>query len=326
MAAGYLYEDHGAVYREVRSGCMVVPVARDIVSVHGSDALKFLQGQLTQDISRLEEGRCVDSFLLQPQGTIVALVRVTRIGEDELLVDVDAGWGRAVAERLEKFKIRTDAIIQVLSWSVTSIRGIGSDGVLGTTPGKPTDCHYLENGVYVVRVEWPGISGYDLFCSAPAAPVIGNLQSCPWQVYEAVRIEAGLPVMGREIAERTMPAATGIVGRAVSFSKGCYVGQELVERIDARGSRSPQRLCGMVSASEEPAMRQPDIQGVSVTQDGRPVGTVTSAAWSPGYNAVVCLAYLARRVEVPANVYAGGVAFRALPLPLWPYAARAGML
>ncbi|MCL5947775.1 MAG: hypothetical protein M1420_01225, partial [Actinobacteria bacterium] len=309
------YEDHDAAYREVRSGCTVVPVARDIVSVRGPDALKFLQGQLTQDLSSLEEGRCVDSFLLQPQGTVVALVRVTRTGEDKLLVDTDAGWGRAVARRLEKFKIRTDATIQVLSWTVTSIRGLGADGVLGTMPGKPADCHYLENDVYIVRVAWPGISGYDLFCSGGAGvPAIDNLQSCPWQVYEAVRIEAGLPAMGREIDERTMPAATGIVGRAVSFSKGCYVGQELVERIDARGSRSPQRLCGMVSIAEEPAMRQPDIRGVSVTQDGRPVGTVTSAAWSPGYNAVVCLAYLARKVEVPATVHAGGVEFRALSL------------
>ncbi|MHB8263725.1 MAG: CAF17-like 4Fe-4S cluster assembly/insertion protein YgfZ [Acidimicrobiales bacterium] len=363
-----LNEDHSNVYRGVRSGCLMAPVEKDIISVHGPDALKYLQGQITQDLSHLEVGNCVDSFILQPSGAIVALVRVTRIREDELLIDVDAGWGKAVAERLAKFKIRTKAAIETLPWIVAGIRGTGSADILGIAQDESGIVRDLGNGVYAVPLLWPGLSGYDLFYTGAAGAAgdtagaaIASLQRCLPDTYQAVRIEAGLPVMGREIDEHAMPAATGLVVRAVSFSKGCYVGQELVERVDARGGESPQRLCGLVGISEKsnaghasnasnPAVGGTaehsaaensaradaqfgmslaswvESQGVLSGPDAQSAGRVTSAAWSPGCNAVVCLAYLSRKIDLPATVEVTGVAFHAMPLPLWPGAIQGDML
>ncbi len=135
--------------------------------------------------------------------------------------------------------------------------------------------------------------------------------------YEAARIEAGLPKMGAEITEDVIPAELGqwLIDQSVSFTKGCYTGQELVARIDSRGGNVPRRLRGLVLEGDQ--VPEPGAV-ISVGDDA--VGTVTSAARSPGLGAPVALAFIARRVEVPAvaTVEVAGTAqaaqIRALPL------------
>src|SRR5207302_5307074 len=92
--------------------------------------------------------------------------------------------------------------------------------------------------------DWPGLPGVDLVGEAPDVPE--GLRLCDLQAYEAVRVEAGWPVMGREIDEKTIPAETGVVDRAVSFTKGCFTGQELVARTDSRGGNASRHLRGIV--------------------------------------------------------------------------------
>jgi aminomethyltransferase len=116
--------------------------------------------------------------------------------------------------------------------------------------------------------------------------------------FEVARIEAGTPAMGAELTERTIPAETGLVERTVSFTKGCYTGQELVARIDSRGGHVPRHLRGLTLSGPAPV-------GAAVTIEGREVGAVTSVARTPGGGAVA-LAYIHRDVSPPVEATVAG--------------------
>ena len=256
-------------------------VQRDFVELAGPDAATFLQGQLSQDVVALGPGEAALSFLLQPQGKVDALVRVVRHSDDRFVLDVDGGFGDAVAVRLERFKLRVKCDVRVLDgWRTVALRGGAAQGVEG------------------VPCFWPGPGGVDLV--GPDVEVPGNLGTD--HEYERLRIEAGFPRMGSELDERTIPGETGLVEAAVSFSKGCYTGQELVARIDSRGGNVPRRLRGITG---------PGVAvGAAVDVDGREVGSITSASGDAG------LAYVKRDVEPPAPCTVGDEAALIQSLPL----------
>ena len=285
-------------YRAFREAAGAVELPRDFVRAAGPDANTFLQGQLSQDVLGLAVGASTWALLLQPQGKVTAFLRVLRVGEEEFVLETDAGFGPAVIERLNRFKLRVKADLDPLAWRCLAVRG-------------PKAHELVPEGVVA---DWPGLPGRDLVGEAPAAPA--GVVMCGMDAYEAVRIEAGIPVMGRELDEGTIPAEAGVVDRSVSFTKGCYTGQELVARIDSRGGNVPRRLRGLVLA-EGPAP-----VGASVTADGKEVGQLTSVAFSPGLDATVALAFVRRAVEPPAEVVVewdgGSSPARVEALPLVP--------
>ena len=269
--------DYLALRREVGA----VWLARDFLRVHGPETFSYLQGQLSQDVANLEVDAAVDSFLLQPQGKVDAFLRVTRFDEDEAVLDVDAGYGQAVLDRLERFKLRVKAEIEPLDWRCLALRG--------------PQAHDLEpvTGV-VVNADWPGLPGIDVLGVEPGVPE--EVRLCGPDAWEAVRIEAGIPVMGRELTERTIPAEAGVVERAVSFTKGCFTGQELVARIESRGGNVPRHLRGVVVGTN--VLPPP---GATVAVDAREVGSLTSVGESLDRRAPVALAYVRRDVVPPAD-------------------------
>jgi len=279
-------------YAALNDGAGWVELARDVVRVSGPAAVTYLHGQLSQDIEGLAVGASAWSLVLQPQGKIDAWVRVTRVATDEVLLDIDGGFGEALLTRLQRFKLRTAADLEALEWRCIAIRG----------PQTPEG---VGDGV-AVPFEWAGWRGVDLLGVEPRAP--DGLFAADAAAYEVRRIEAGLPRMGAELTERTIPEEAGIVAASVSFTKGCYTGQELVARIDSRGSNVPRRLRGLVMDRLVPA-------GTVVESSGRPVGTLTSMARHPDGHGVA-LAYISRDVEPPAEVDCGGTvaSVRALPL------------
>ena len=139
---------------------------------------------------------------------------------------------------------------------------------------------------------WAGVPVRDIFGPDLDASALG-LPSIEAAAYTALRIEAGVPKMGSELDESTIPAAAGIVEQSVSFTKGCYTGQELVARIDSRGNNVPKRLLSVVlSASQTPA------DGATLNVDGEPIATLTSTAYSNHLDASVGLAYIGRNIDV----------------------------
>jgi folate-binding protein YgfZ len=205
--------------------------SRDVLDVTGPDAESFLQGQLSQDVAALRAGESAWSFLLQPQGKVDALLRVTRLDGDRWRIDVDGGWGDAVRARLERFKLRVKAEID---------------------DGDPA----------AVDDPFPD---------------------------ERARITQGWPRRGAELTDKTIPAETGIVDRTVSFTKGCFTGQELVARIDSRGGHVPRHLRGIRLGQDGVPV------GAELVVDGKVVGTLTSVEGELG------LAYVGRDVEPPAD-------------------------
>jgi len=278
----------GAGYTALREAAGTVDLARDVVRVAGPDALSFLQGQLSQDMNTIDLGGSAWSLLLAPQGKVVTLLRVTREADDSFLVDTDGGWGDAMVERLKRFKLRVKCDLEPLAWRCVALRGPLAHEVASQGAGL------------AVGADWPGLPGVDLLGESPVAPP--GVVACPGAAYEAVRIECGIPVMGRELDDRTIPAEAGVVDATVSFTKGCYTGQELVARIDSRGGNVPRRLRGLIFDDAAPADEAPPPAGAEVRTGDKQVGSLTSVARSIELGATVALAYVGRAVSPPADV------------------------
>jgi folate-binding protein YgfZ len=253
---------------------------RDVVGASGPEAGTFLQGQLSQDVLALAEGESAWSWVLAPTGKVDALVRVIRLADDDWSLDTDGGWGPALLTRLNRFKLRTKVELAARSWRVLGLRG----GDAEPTPG------------HVVVPPWPGLAGADWLGPAPSVPDGWPLMD-PAE-YEAVRIVAGIPRLGAELTEKTIPGETGLIEPTVSFTKGCYTGQELVARIDSRGGRVPRHLRRLVPAV------QVDAGTTLLDGAGETAGTVTSVAHS-AETGWVALGYVRRSVDVPAILRAG---------------------
>jgi len=227
-----------------------VAVDRDVIRVAGPDALTYLHSQLSQDVRPLAAGQSAWAFLLQPTGKVDVLLRVWRTGDEEFVLDTDAGFGDVMVARLQRFKIRVKADIEPLDWSAVAVRewhGVAPEGA---------------------PVAWG--SGFDVLGPVPSAP--DGVREGSTDELLAARIDAGWPAMGAEIiVGETVPGELGISDRAVSFTKGCYPGQELVERMDSRGVTAPRVL----QTVDVPAGTAP---GDPLLRDGEPIGTITSVA------------------------------------------------
>ncbi len=280
--------------------------------VSGPDAEGYLQGQLSQDVAALAPGAWAWALVLSPQGKLDAFVRVLRNSADEFVLDTDAGTGPPLVARLARFRLRTKAEVGQLGWRAVAVRG--PDAVsLGPSVAPAGD-------VVAVPFQWGGLVGYDLLGADPVAPA-GAVAVTP-DDYEAARIEAGFPRHGAELDERTIPAEAGLVEAAVSFTKGCYTGQELVARIDSRGSNVPRHLRGLLlsgpAAPGEPLYRlSPAGQGGAPGETGagegagqagpgpvKEAGRLTSVALSPE-RGWVALGYLGRAVTAGETLVVG---------------------
>ena len=244
---------------------------RDVLRIIGADAATYLQSQISQDIRGLGDGASTYTFVLQPAGKVDALARVTRVSAEELLVDTDAGFGQVLAARLNRFKIRVKVDIAVLPWTCVAVRGAVAP-IEGALPA------------------WGREGAFDLLGEHPVPPT-GIRHGSPAELL-VERLEAGWPAMGAEVTDTTIPAETGVVALAVNFTKGCYPGQELVERMDSRGSAAPRfirRLRGEGSAAI----------GDEVTLEGKVVGTLTSVAdTDEGWIALATIARAAQPGDV----------------------------
>jgi tRNA-modifying protein YgfZ len=296
----------------LRHGAGAFRAARDMVAVRGPDAETYLQGQLSRDVSALAVGACADALLLEPDGKLSALLRVTRTDGQGFVLDVEGGCGSAVATRLGRFLLRSKVEIQQLVWRCLSLRGAAVEEAAAGLLAVLT-----EHGVLALPFAWNGWTGVDLLgpedvvLGADAVALPRGVLACSGESVEACRITSGIPAMGTELTGKTIAAEAGLVARTVSFTKGCYTGQELVARIDARGSNVARRLVGVVAPIGPPevdalaagmtlhAGQAPPGDGAA---DDKIAGTLTSAAWSIELGAWVALGYLQRKVEAPGPV------------------------
>lgn len=307
------YGDVTSEYRALRSATGYVTGNSELVWVRGPDSVDFLDGQLSQDVVAMPVGTTARSFLLEPKGKLSALAWVLR-GDSTVGLVVDAGRGEQVIDRLARFRFRVDADVALDDADVLEVWGPDCGGVAeqmgiaaGTgwsTDGRVTTA-LLDGGV-LERFVVAGV-GAEVLEDAGFSPA-GRVAA------DSVRIEAGEPVMGVDVDEGTIPQETGLAGAAVSFTKGCYVGQELVARIDSRGHVN-QRLVGVEIATNVVPPR-----GAEVVSDGRAVGVVSTVGESLALRAPVALARVRTEVadgdEIRLRWDGGEVAARVRDLPM----------
>lgn len=303
-----------------RTGVAAFAYARDVLRVTGSDAITFIQGQVSADVAALAVGASTWSLVLEPQGKIESWVRITRTAEAELLLDVDDGWGERAAARLRRFLLRVDVTIDAVAVGCVALRGplaaaAGAELVEGAS-----------GSVRAVPVDWRGLGGVDLFgpVDGPSPVVPDAIPMLDSRVLEVLRVEQGWPAMGHELDSSTIPAEAGqwLIDASVSFSKGCYTGQELVARIDSRGGNVPRHLRGLVMAGSADVAGTTGAEAVTVPAPGTPMlldgverATVTSSAYSPTIDAPIALALVHRSVEPGAVLDVGGIAATVVDLP-----------
>ena len=274
----------------------------DVLGVSGPDAVAYLQGQLSQDVAAMAVGAWTQALLLEPQGKMCAWLRVHRAAGDRVELVVDAGFGQAVEQRLRRFWLRTKA-------ELTLRESVPTLAVRDRPADPPTPSPEVDSDGLVAPVGWPGHGGIDLIGAVPPPEGVQILEGdAGQQALTLARVAAGVPAMGAEIGPDTIPAAAGIVDPSVSFTKGCYTGQELVARIDSRGNKTPSRLVRLAGTGPAPAPGTPlSVEGTERAS----VTTAVASAAAPS-EAWLGLGYLHRSVDTPAQLsLPGGAAVTA---------------
>lgn len=285
------YGDTTGEYFAARRGAAVVAASHDLIWVDGPDATRFLDGQLSQDLGAMGPGQVARAFLLEPRGKLRAILWVL-MGSDRVGLVTDGGVGASTASLLERFRFRVDATISLDKRRVEVLWGPETPAVL-LEAGLPVPDGWAVSADGVVVASIPaGVPRYLVVGGAdlPGARRIGSIAAT------TVRIEAGEPVMGQDADEATIPQETGLVPVAVSFTKGCYVGQELVARIDSRGHVN-RLLRGVV-------MRDTVVPpaGAEIVLGSDVVGTLSSVGESLTLRAPIALAMVRREVEPGTEV------------------------
>lgn len=271
---------------------------RGRICLTGDDRVRFLHGQVTNDIKKLSPGDGCYAALVTAKGRMESDLNIYCL-QDELLLDFEPGLTEKVTARLEKYIVADD--VQVVDvapmFGLLSIQGpqakevIEKLGWFSAIPAKPFEHTKVERDgigeVYLMNHARLGTIGFDLYIPSnalesvktelakAAANVSGTLSH--QQAFEIVRIEAGIPRFGVDMDENNFPQECGIESSAVSYSKGCYIGQEVLNRIHTMGhvNRELRRLRFATDLKSLPKRRD------KLMVEGKEVGYVTSAVASP---------------------------------------------
>jgi folate-binding protein YgfZ len=273
--------------------------------------------------------------LVSAKGKLHSDLNIYRL-ENEMLLDFEPGLSASVAQRLEKFVIAEDAQIMDASphYGLLSVQGPKAAEVVGAvwpkfaTPPKAMGVVKVEDSalgeVYVTAAPRQRSQGLDLFVPVQAMEEAAGRwlarggRLCGWQALETARIEAGLPRFGADMDETNL-APEALDTRAISYAKGCYIGQEVIARIRTYGQVAKSlrglRLGG--GCLEAPA------KGTKLLLAEKEVGVITSAVWSPAMRAVIALGYVRREAnqtgtELEATTPAGKIPARIVELPFQP--------
>jgi tRNA-modifying protein YgfZ len=248
------------------------------VSVRGPDAADYLERMVSNEVEGLGVGDACDALLLTPKARVIAPLRVLRRAQDDFLLLTEPGLGERVRAELVRSRFAAKAEIEPEEHS--SVVVFGAD-----LPGIPNPDY--------------GEAAVELLDEEPGGDPVSE------EELELLRIRARTPRLGREIDDRVLPAEAGLVERAVSFTKGCYPGQEPIARLHHRGHANRGLRLLEMDADQVPA---PDTE---VRLDEKTVGRVTSAA-RDGKGRVVALAFVRREVPPKAELLVGNAAARSL--------------
>jgi tRNA-modifying protein YgfZ len=262
------------------SGCTTLRVA-------GNDRLRFLNGQITNDVRKAGEAVAVEACVLNAKGKINAHIFVSAAPEC-FWIDADPELRGALPARLEKYVIADDVEIEDVTdrWSIFH--------VLSRTEPNLSDCRIVSVRRFVAP-------GWDIWTDATAHDDVSQQLSSRFDpvdsaAAEIMRIEQGIPRWGRELTDEIIPIEANLEQRTVDYEKGCYIGQEVISRIKMSGQTN-KRLCGLISLDDVPL--QAGMRLASTTEKGKEAGWITSATRSEKIGKEIALGYVKRGFNNP---------------------------
>jgi folate-binding protein YgfZ len=259
-------------------------------TLSGPDRVRYLNGQITADVAALPEGAAVLAAVCTAKGRMEGAVHIAAHG-DALFIDADPTLRESLGARLEKYLIADDAVLEDVSdlWSFSHVFGTAA-------PTRP------DTG-FLVRHDRYGAPGHDVWIPGSGAVVVG--ETVDEEVVETLRLENAIPRWGAELTAQTLPPEAGpAMLRAISYTKGCYVGQETIARLKSVGHVNRTLVLLQSATAGFPA------PGAKLTVGEKEVGVVTSAGFSPRLSAGIALAY------VPPALAAEGTKLAAADLVL----------
>jgi folate-binding protein YgfZ len=294
---------------------------RGRLELRGADRRTYLHGLLTNDIAGLAAGSGCYAALLTPQGRMISDMRVSEF-RDRLIIDLPASASEGVRQRLADFIFSEDVEVRdigaaVAHWGLYGPRagelavsvldaGTEDPGALLSMPlYANVERTFRDRPAILVRSDDFGIDGFEILVDVSVSDQMrqalldAGAQPIDADTADVARVEAGRPAFGRDMDSTTIPLEAGIDDRAISLTKGCYVGQEIIIRVLHRGhGRVAKRLVGMIGASGE----GPLVPGMRLESNGREVGSLTSAVDSPRLRRPIALGYVHRDFSEPGQV------------------------
>ena len=304
-------------YEAARHGTGLVDRAEfGYIVVSGKDRASYLQGLLTNDVAALKPGEGCYAAYLTAQGRMIADLWVYELGDVmllRLLRDVKA----TVLARLDQFIFSEDVQLGDVTDAFMGLGLVGPRSAATLAAAVEIDeeqltalsehgnlrAQFLGQPAIVLRTADLGEAGFDVLVEAIAFEPLrgavrrGGAAEVDLSTAETLRIEAGVPKFHQDMDEDTIPLEAGIESRAISLTKGCYVGQEVIIRVLHRGhGRVARKLVGFVLDGDAlPA------EGAVVQAEGRDIGTITSASWSPALRRPIALGYVQRDFVTPGT-------------------------
>ena len=299
-------ERQAAEYEAVRGGGagLFDLSSRGRVEVSGGEAVKFLNGMLTNDVAGLEDGAWMHAAFPNPQGLLIASVRVLRRG-DAFLFDTEAATYERVLKYLERYTLAGDFRVRDLTNETAMltvqgahaseiVRAALGDEAANVERGHVSTVKFKDGDVTLIRATHTAEDGFDIFVGAADAQKLWDALTgagavpSGFDALEVLRVEAGLPRYGVDASEANVVLEVVDESGAVSYTKGCYTGQEILARIHWRGHVA-KRLAGIIFARDaEP----PADSTVRSCAEGREVGRITSTVFSPRLRRQVALAVI----------------------------------
>jgi folate-binding protein YgfZ len=313
-------------FEAILSSCGIYDLSsRAKIALTGGDRVRWLNGMVTNNIRDLAQGHGVYAFLLNPQGHILGDLYAYNHG-DSLILDSDQSQSQKLLATFDHFIIMDDVEVANVSEKLTAIgiagpkvrevlRAAGLE-ISELEPLQFVDVTWRNVAVTVVRGDNASVESYELWLSPDPVTLLrdaltkAGATAAGTTALELLRIAAGIPRYGQDIRERDLPQETE-QQRAVHFSKGCYIGQEIVERIRSRGNVH-RKFTGFEVQGALPAL------GAKIQTDGRDIGEITSAASLPlaGGERRVALGYIRREIATPGKQFqVGGTQLSVATLP-----------
>ncbi|MGA2749451.1 MAG: glycine cleavage T C-terminal barrel domain-containing protein [Verrucomicrobiota bacterium] len=326
------YGDWQAEHAALHAAAGVLDLSfRSRLCLLGADALRFLNGQVTNNVKDLNIGQGCYAALLSAKGKLQSDLNIYRL-QNELLLDFEPGFSSAVTQRLEEFVIADD--VQIVDaaphYGLWSVQGPKAAALLASVlprtslPQKPMAVSIVPDAafgeIYIANHPRLGTHGFDLFVPLPAMNAFAALWApaaaplCGWQALETARVEAAIPRFGADMDETNL-ASEALDTRAISYSKGCYIGQEVIARV---------RTYGQVAKTLRQLRLPADLQelppsGAKLFLGQKQAGYITTAVRSPLFQSIIALAYVRREADHPGadlalETPAGKISAQIIPL------------